>query len=382
MGNGNRSTPEFRREAVRLALTSGRTRREIAEDLGIGLSTLTRWLSHERDASEPSEAPVDLHAELKRLRRENAVLKQERDILKKAGGLLRERGKSMTFGFIEAEKASFPISRMCRVLGVSQSGFFAWQDRPACRRQQQDMVYLAHIRTAFALSNGTYGSPRMHRDLVDEGHEIGRHRTARLMRENQLIARQKRRFKRTTDSEHAWPVAPNLVAQDFTAHGPDRKWGADISYIWTAEGWLYLAIVLDLFSRRVVGWATSDRLKRDLAVEALRRALVARNPAPELVHHSDRGSQYCSVDYQALLRRRGILISMSGRGNCYDNSMVETFFKTIKSELIWQVAWQSRKQAENAVARYIDGFYNPVRRHSSLGFQSPIAFERNAREVS
>ena len=217
----------------------------------------------------------------------------------------------MTFGFIEAEKASFPIRRMCRALGVSQSGFFAWQDRPACLRQQQDMVYLAHIRTAFALSNGTYGSPRMHRDLVDEGHEIGRHRTARLMRENRLIARQKRRFKRTTDSEHAWPVAPNLVAQDFTADGPDRKWGADISCIWTAEGWLYLAVVLDLFSRRVVGWATSDRLKRDLAVEALRRALVARNPAPGLVHHSDRGSQYCSVDYQALLRKRGILISLS-----------------------------------------------------------------------
>ena len=288
----------------------------------------------------------------------------------------------MTFGFIEAEKASFPISRMCRALGVSQSGFFAWQERPACLRQQQDMVYLAHIRTTFALSNGTYGSPRMHRDLVDEGHEIGRHRTARLMRENRLIARQKRRFKRTTDSEHAWPVAPNLVAQDFTADGPDRKWGADISCIWTAEGWLYLAVVLDLFSRRVVGRATSDRLKRDLAVEALRRALVARNPAPGLVHHSDRGSQYCSVDYQALLRKRGILISMSGRGNCYDNSMVETFFKTIKSELIWPVAWQSRQQAEIAVARYIDGFHNPVRRHSSLGFQSPIAFERKAKEVS
>ena len=140
--------------------------------------------------------------------------------------------------------------------------------------------------------------------------------------------------------------------------------------------------MLDLFSRRVVGWATSDRLKRDLAVEALRRALVARNPAPGLVHHSDRGSQYCSIDYQALLRKRGILISMRGRGNCYDNAMVETFFKTIKSELVWPVAWQSRQQAENAVARYIDGFYNPVRRHSSLSFQSPIAFERNAREMS
>ena len=288
----------------------------------------------------------------------------------------------MKFAFIDAEKASFPISQMCRVPGVSQSGFFAWHERPACRRRQQDMVCLAHIRTAFALSHGTCGSPRMHRDLVDEGHEIGRHRTARLMRENQLIARQKRRFKRTTDSEHAWPVAPNLVAQDFSADGPDRKWGADISYILTAEGWLYLAIVLDIFSRRVVGWATSDPLKRGLAVDALRRALTARNPAPGLVHHSDRGSQYCSVDYQALLRKRGILIPMSGRGNCSDNAMVQTFFKTIKSELIWPVAWQSRKQAENAVATYIDGVYNPIRRHSSLGFHSPIEFERKAREVS
>ncbi len=144
----------------------------------------------------------------------------------------------MKFAFIDAEKASFPDQPDVPRPRVSQSGFFAWQERPVCLRQQQDMVYLAHIRTAFALSNGTYGSPRMHRDLVDEGHEIGRHRTARLMRENQLIARQKRRFKRTTDSEHAWPVAPNLVAQDFTADRPDRKWGADISYIWTAEGWL------------------------------------------------------------------------------------------------------------------------------------------------
>lgn len=222
----------------------------------------------------------------------------------------------------------------------------------------------------------------MHRDLIDEGHRIGRRRTARLMRENGLVARQKRRFKRTTDSEHAWPVAPNLIAQDFRGEQPDRKWGADISYIWTAQGWLYLAVVLDLHSRRAIGWATSDRLKRDLAVEALRRAIANRTPSPGLVHHSDRGSQYCSVGYQAELRKRGIPISMSGKGNCYDNSMVETFFKTIKSELIWTVAWQSRKQAENAVARYIDGFYNPVRRHSSLGFQSPIAFERKAREVS
>ena len=222
----------------------------------------------------------------------------------------------------------------------------------------------------------------MHRDLVDDGHAIGRHRTARLMRQNGLVARQKRRFKRTTDSEHAWPVAPNVVAQDFTAESPDRKWGADISYIWTAEGWLYLAVIVDLFSRRVVGWATSDRLKRSLAIDALRRAIATRSASPKLTHHSDRGSQYCSVDYQAELRRQGIRISMSGRGNCYDNAMVETFFKTIKSELIWPVAWQTRRQAENAIARYIDGFYNPVRRHSSLGFQSPIDYERKACEMS
>jgi putative transposase len=288
----------------------------------------------------------------------------------------------MSFAFIETEKASFPINRMCRVLDVSQSGFFAWRDRPTCLRQRQDSIFLTHIRTTFALSNSTYGSPRMHRDLVDEGHAIGRHRTARLMRQNGLVARHKRRFKRTTDSEHAWPVAPNLVAQDFQAESPDRKWGSDISYVWTAEGWLYLAVVIDLFSRRVVGWATSDRLKRSLAVDALRRAIATRSTSPDLTNHSDRGSQYCSVDYQAELRRHDIRISMSGRGNCYDNAMVETFFKTIKTELIWPTAWQTRKQAENAIARYIDGFYNPVRRHSSLGFQSPIAFERKAREMS
>ena len=200
----------------------------------------------------------------------------------------------MSFAFIEAEKARFPISRLCRTLGVSQSGYFAWRDRPACQRQRADLVHLSHIRTAFALSNGTSGSPRMHRDLVDAGHVIGRHRTARLMRQNGLVARRKRRFKRTTDSEHAWPVAPDLVAQDFAAEAPDRKWGADISYIWTAEGWLYLAVILDLHSRRVVGWATSDRLKRDLAIAALRRALATRNPPAGLLHHSDRGSQYCS----------------------------------------------------------------------------------------
>ena len=286
----------------------------------------------------------------------------------------------MRFALIDAEKAEFPVRTMCRVLDVSESGFFSWKGRPASQRQRDDMIYLAHIRIAFELSNRTYGSPRMHRDLVDEGLSIGRRRTARLMRENGLAARQKRRFKRTTDSTHAWPVAPNLLDQDFAAEAPDQKWSADISYIWTAEGWLYLAVLIDLFSRRVVGWAVSDRLKKDLALRALRMALVTRHPSSGLIHHSDRGSQYCSIDYQAVLRKHGLLISMSGKGNCYDNAVVETFFKTIKSELIWPVSWQTRSQAENAVARYIDGFYNPIRRHSTLGYQSPVHFEMAGRE--
>ena len=284
----------------------------------------------------------------------------------------------MRFALIDEAKETFPVHRMCQVLSVSQSGYFAWKHRPASNRQREDMVLLAHVRSAFAQSNGTYGSPRMTRELQDDGLAIGRRRTARLMRANGLQARQKRRFKRTTDSQHAWPVAPNIIAQDFAAAGPDEKWGVDISYCWTREGWLYLAVVIDLFSRRVIGWAVSDRLHRRVALEALRKALTMRRPTDGLIHHSDRGSQYCSIDYQAELRRHGIQISMSGKGNCYDNAMVETFFKTLKSEMIWRTIFYTRAQAEQAIARYIDSFYNPVRLHSALNYLSPAKFERRA----
>ena len=177
-------------------------------------------------------------------------------------------------------------------------------------------------------------------------------------------------------SHHTWPVAPNILDQEFTANAPDQKWGADISYIWTREGWLYLAIVMDLFARRVVGWAVSDRLHRGLALSALRKALIMRRPNKGLIHHSDRGSQYCSIDYQAELISHGIQISMSGKGNCYDNAMVETFFKTLKAEMVWRTTFQTRAEATQAIAQYIDGFYNPVRRHSALDYRSPIQFEK------
>ena len=282
----------------------------------------------------------------------------------------------MRFELIDAAKNEFPVQRLCKVLGVSSSGYFAWKERPASLRQRDDMVLLAHVRAAFAVSNRTYGSPRMVHELRDSGLAIGRRRVARLMRENGMKARQKRRFKRTTDSLHAFPVAPNLLDQDFAATGPNQKWGADISYVWTREGWLYLAVVIDLFARRVVGWMTSDRLHKELALSALRRAIVIRRPPAGLIHHADRGGQYCAIEYQAELRRHGILISMSGKGNCYDNAMVETFFKTLKSELVWRTVFQNRADATAAIGRYIDAFYNPVRRHSALDFKSPLQFER------
>ena len=281
----------------------------------------------------------------------------------------------MRFKLIDEAKKEFPVHRLCSVLGVSESGYFAWKERPASRRQNEDLILLAHIRSQFSISNETYGAPRMHVELKEDGLEVGRHRVARLMRDNGLKALQKRRYKKTTDSCHSGPLAPNLLDQDFTCEGPDQKWGVDISYIWTVEGWLYLAIVLDLYSRRIVGWATSDRLKKDLALNALRRAIALRQPRPGLIHHSDRGSQYCSHDYQKLLKAHGMTPSMSGKGNCFDNAMVETVFKTIKSEMVWRTIFQTRAAAELALGRYIDGFYNPRRRHSALGYKSPVSFE-------
>ena len=284
----------------------------------------------------------------------------------------------MSFALIDAKRAGVPIETACSVLNVSVSGYYAWTKRKASARQTDDMIMLAHIRAEFSTSNETYGSPRMHAELTESGLAIGLHRVARLMSDNGMKARQKTRFKKTTDSDHGGPVAANALDQDFTAEGPNEKWGVDISYVWTAEGWLYLAIVLDLFSRRIVGWSTSDRMKRTLAIDALQRAITLRAPPPGLIHHSDRGSQYCSADYRRLVRDHGFVASMSGRGNCYDNAMVESVFKTIKSELIWRTAFASREQASKAIGHYIEGFYNPRRRHSSLGYASPVMFEKTS----
>ena len=240
------------------------------------------------------------------------------------------------------------------------------------------MVLLAHIREQKRLSLGSYGRPRMTAELNELGFDVGERRVGRLMKENGIFAVRTKKYKRTTDSNHTIDVAPDLLDQDFSATGPNQKWAGDISYIWTGEGWLYLAVIIDLYSRRVIGWAVSDRMKRDLAIRALEMAINLRQPPPGCIHHTDRGSQYCSHDYQKILRKHHFKVSMSGKGNCFDNSVVETFFKTIKAELIWRHRWSTRRQVELALFEYINGFYNPRRRHSAIAGKSPLAFEKMA----
>ncbi|OYQ34362.1 IS3 family transposase [Niveispirillum lacus] len=368
----------FKQDALRILSTSGRTVAEVAADLGIGKSTLQRWKSDAAETELLSGPHPDVEKELAWLRLENKILRQERDLLKNAGGLLRQGDKSMIYRLIDAKKATIPVRCSYRLLGVSSSGYYAWKQRKLSLQKYVDMILLAHVNQYFTLSHETYGSPRMHAELKAAGLSCGRHRIARLMRDNGLKALMKRRYKKTTDSGHGGPVAPNLLDQDFSTEGSNQKWGVDISYIWTAESWLHLAVAIDLYSRRVVGWAVSDRMKKDLAITNLQRAIATRRPKPSFVHHSDRGNQYCSDEYQKILKAHGMEISMSGKGNCYDNAMVETFFKTLKSELIWRTIFLSRLQAERAIGTFIDGFYNPTRRHSALGYKSPILFEAAA----
>jgi putative transposase len=280
------------------------------------------------------------------------------------------------FAFIAVEKAGFPVRLLCRVLGVSRAGFYAWHTRESPPHARADERLGLEIAAIHAESRRRYGSPRVHAELGDRGHRVGRKRVARLMRQRGLAGRRRRRFRATTDSRHAFPVAANVLARQFAQAAPDVAWVTDITYIATGEGWLYLAAILDLYSRVVVGWAVSERITRELTLEALDMALRRRRPLPGLLHHSDRGSQYASGDYQTVLAEHGIVGSMSRRGNCWDNAVAESFFATLKVELVPDAAWATRAVARAELFDYIEVFYNGQRRHSSLGDLSPRTFER------
>ena len=264
---------------------------------------------------------------------------------------------------------------MCDVLDVSRSGYYAWLERGPSERTRQDEQLTAKIRAIHGEHRERYGSPRIHAELAANDTRVGQKRVARLMRENGLKGRPRKRFKRTTDSEHKHPIAANLLAQDFSANRPDEAWAGDITYIWTLEGWVYLAVLLDLYSRRVVGWAMRKSLNRELAIAALSQAILRRRPSRGLVHHTDRGSQYASGDYQKLLKHHGIECSMSAAGCCWDNAVSESFFATLKKELVHGCAFFTRTEAYDSVSDYIENYYNSKRRHSANGFVSPVDFE-------
>jgi transposase InsO family protein len=267
---------------------------------------------------------------------------------------------------------------MCRVLDVSISGYYAWRKRQPSQRAQANVVLVAQIRQVHQASKQRYGSPRVQRALRALGYRCTQKRVARLMQVHGIRGKCKqRRQVRTTDSQHRLPVAPNRLAQHFTATAPNQKWLADLTYIPTAEGWLYLAAVMDLFSRKIVGWAMDERMTTDLVTRALLMACRRRQPAPGLLHHSDRGSQYASHEYQRVLAAYGMVGSMSRRGNCYDNAPIESFWGTLKTEAPdTDQRWATRQQAKTALFTYLEGFYNHRRLHSTLGYQSPDQFER------
>jgi transposase InsO family protein len=279
------------------------------------------------------------------------------------------------FAFIEAEKARWPVDTLCDVLGVSRSGYYAWKVRPPAARVTEDARLVVEIKAAYAVGRGGYGSPRVQRELQKKGRRVGKKRIERLMRCEGIRARQRRRFRATTDSKHADPIAPNILDRQFTVEAPNTTWVTDVTYVWTHEGWLYLAAILDLCSRRVVGWAVGPNNDRRLALDALDRAVAKRHPLEGLVHHSDRGSTYASADYRSALVTCGAVASMSRKGDCWDNAVAESFFATIKGEMIDHEDFQSRAEAATAIAEFIDGFYNVQRMHSSLGYMSPVEFE-------
>jgi putative transposase len=287
----------------------------------------------------------------------------------------------MKYRFMQSNEDRFSIERMSQMLGVSRSGYYHFIKRRPSQHHQEDERLLIKIKAIYDASRQTYGSPRIHAELTDQGETCSRKRIAKLMKKAGIMAKMSKRFKVTTRVNSKAKAAPNLLAQNFTAEEPNQRWVADITYIYTLEGWLYVACVLDLFSRKIVGLAMKDRMTDDLVIAALEQACVHRNPSSGLMHHSDKGSQYTSHNFQKKLSSYNIRASMSGTGNCYDNAAMESFFHTLKTEHVYFERYQTREQAKKSIFEYIEVFYNRQRRHSTLNYMTPLAFEQNYQQT-
>ena len=284
----------------------------------------------------------------------------------------------MRYRFIQAEKAVYSVGVLCRVLNVARSGFYAWRHRPMSTRAQENQGLVTHIRACYQASRGRYGSPRIHQDLQAHGFRVGRHRVARLMRLHDIRSVSRRRIWKTRAGAPPEVTAANILRREFVATRPNEKWAGDITYIPTRQGWLYVAVLMDLYSRRIIGWAMGEQMTTTLTLRALEMALQQRPVPKGLLHHSDRGCQYGATPYQQRLSAQGIRCSMSRPGNCWDNAVVESFFATLKTEVFQARQDLTTEQARTEIFAYVEGFYNRVRRHSTLGYLSPAEFERRA----
>jgi len=286
------------------------------------------------------------------------------------------------YGFIQSHEGYWPVTHLCRLLGVQRSAYYDWRDRPGKVIPAQELALRRRMKALFAASRGSLGSRMMMNNLRQEGFEIGREKTRRLMKSLGLEVKYKRRYKVTTDSNHDLPVAANVLNRAFSPQAPNQAWGTDITYLWTQEGWVYLAVVIDLYSRRVVGWSTDKRMHKSLVIRALMMAINLRKPVPGLVHHSDRGGQYCSKSYQRLLKQNGMVCSMSRKGNCWDNAPVERFFGSLKREWTDGQLYRSRQAVIADVREYVAVYYNSKRLHSTLGYTTPMEYEKRLNKVS
>lgn len=284
----------------------------------------------------------------------------------------------MKYWFMDQNRSSHGVQKMCRVIGASRSGYYGWRRQPESKRQKDNEKILVEIRESHKNSRRAYGSPRITKDLQAKGIKCSENRVARLMKIHGIIAKTKKKFKATTNSKHNLPVAENLLDQNFVTEKPNTVWASDITYVPTLEGWLYLAVILDLFSRQVVGWAMSDRLTSDFVIKALYQAIGRRRLVSGCIVHSDRGVQYASADFRDVLKTFGFIQSMSRKGNCYDNAVSESFFHTLKTEHVYEHRYETRAEARQSIFEYIEMFYNRQRRHSALGYRSPVSFELEA----
>ena len=375
-------TREFKLEAVRLIKERGVSYAQASHDLSVHQSQLRNWVKaladdpHHAFPGQGQMKPEQL--EIAQLKREVIRLKAERDILKKAAAYFAKE-IDMKFAFIAKHRGIWPAGWLCGALGVSRGGFYAWLTRPRSQRSRSDEELSAKVHASFLASDRTYGARRVWHDVLAEGVSCGLHRIERLMRLQALKARpRRRRLPPDLGERQVAAVAANVLDRSFEAPAPNRKWIADFTYVWTAEGWLYVAAVVDLFSRRVVGWSMSAAMTAQLVTDALVMAIWRRGKPDALLHHSDRGSQYTSEQFQKLMLDHGVVCSMSRSGNVWDNAAMESFFSSLKTERTARKTYRTRDEAKADVFDYIECFYNPKRRHSTIGYLSPIEFEMQA----